>query len=68
MNIFPKGVSVIGVVVLGMKGNKVEVLSKSRLANSQVDFDRLPKRADGSVVWDHGPIGSGPRPKSRPLA
>jgi hypothetical protein len=51
MNIFPKGVSVIGVVVLGMKGNKVEVLSKSRLANSQVDFDRLPKRADGSVVW-----------------
>jgi len=34
-----------------MKGNKVEVLHKQRLANSQVDFDRLPKRSDGTPVF-----------------
>jgi hypothetical protein len=50
-NFFPKGVSVITVVVLGMKGNKVEVVQRFRLAKSQVDMAKFPARADGSPVW-----------------
>lgn len=49
MSIFPQGVSVIVLVVLGMKGNKVEVISRFRLANSQVDLAKLPRGKDGPV-------------------
>lgn len=49
MSIFPKSVSLITVVVLGMKGNKVEVVRKFRLANSQVDFAKLP--GGSNPVW-----------------
>lgn len=51
MSIFPIGVSVITVVVLGMKGNKVEPVRKFRLANSKVDLGRLPHGVDGTPVW-----------------
>lgn len=48
---FPKGVSVITVVVLGVKGGQVVTVNKFRLAKSQVDMEqRFPLRADGSPV------------------
>jgi hypothetical protein len=48
---FPKGVSVVTLVVLGTDGNgKVVPVRKFRLANSRHDLARFPLRADGTPV------------------
>lgn len=47
---FPKGVSVVTVVVLGVKDTKPVPIHKYRLANSEVDVRRFPLRYEMPVI------------------
>jgi hypothetical protein len=50
---FPKGVSTITVVVLGVSvdGKKVQPVQRFSLAKSEVDMSRFPRRSDGEPIF-----------------